>query len=325
MKIPLVRIARIAAVCLVAVVVVPAQQSRLEEGVLRLWSGNDAEAKKIFDEILKSDDKNAEAHYRLAQVYLRRALQDEDEAVDHMERAVELNPNNADYQFTLGQAYGLKAQKAGIIKKMIVAPKVKTAFEKAVQLNPRHVGAHIGLTQYLWQAPGIIGGDMERAWKEVEIVRSLDEFQGARLKVQILEREKKFDDAEKEYRSYTTAHPKDWRVWKNYGYFCLRRAKNDEAVTAFDKYVELKPDTADAYDSRAEALIKKNEYDKAETDLTKALSLDNNFISAVEQLAQVYEHQGKKKEARETYQRYASLERDETKRKKAEEKVKSLQ
>lgn len=245
--------------------------------------------------------------------------------MDHIERATELNPDNADYYMALGQAYGEKARKASLFKQPFLAPKVKSAFEKAAQIDPKHVGAHIGLAQYYSQAPGIMGGDMDKAWKEVDIVIGLNEFEGHRLKAQVLEREKNIEGAEEEWKLFAELRPKDWRVWKSAGYFYLRQKKTESAVAAFTKYVELRPDTADSYDSFAEALIQKNDYDKAEANLKKALSLDKDFKYSVERLAYVYELKGRKQEARDIYQRYLTLEQDEAKRKLTAEKIKALQ
>ena len=309
-------------VCTVSMVF--GQQNQLEKGIQLALAGKYEEAKKVYEEILKADERDAAAHYRFGLLLLRR-FQNEDDAVDHIQRAIELTPDNADYYMALGQAYGEKARKASIFKQPFLAPKVKSAFEKAAQIDPKHAGAHIGLAQYYSQAPGIMGGDMDKAWKEVDIVIGLNEFEGHRLKAQILEREKNINGAEQEWKLFAKLRPKDWRVWKLAGYFYLRQKKTESSLAAFSKYIDLRPDTADSYDSFAEALIQKNDYDKAETNLKKALAIDKNFKYSIERLAQVYELKGQKEEARDAYRRYLALEQDEAKRKLTAEKIRSLQ
>jgi len=302
-----------------------AQTPTVESGVVLMSKGNFAEAKTAFETILKSDKNNADAHYRLAQVMLTNKFSDEESAIEHLEEAVELNPRNADYAFAMGQAYGMKTGKASILKQPFLAPKVKSWFEKTIELNPKHLGGHIGVAQYCSQAPSIMGGDMARAWKEVDIVRSLDRYQGAMLKANLLRREKKFAEAEAEYKLYCTSNPNDWRGWKNLGYYYLGQKQTDASIEAFDRYVATKPETADAYDSLGEALLAKRDYDKAIAAFKTALYYDKNTLTSIDQLAQSYEGKGMKKEARETYQWYASVEKDDAKRKKAEEKIKELQ
>ncbi len=126
----------------------------LEEGIALFNKGKLGEAKSAFEAVLKQNESNAEAHYRLGLVFMSRQYRNEDDAVDHMERAVEMNPVSAEYQYGLGAAYGTKAQHAGVIKQAFLAPKVKKAFEKAVELNPKLVEAHVGLAQYYWRAAG---------------------------------------------------------------------------------------------------------------------------------------------------------------------------
>ena len=81
----------------------------------------------------------------------------------------------------------------------------------------------------------------------------------------------------------------------------------DEAVKHFQKYVMLRPDTADSYQSLAEALLKKGETDQAMTNLNKSLSIDNEFVPAIISLGEAYQAKGQKKEAKEAYQRAISI------------------
>ncbi len=230
-----------------------------------LNKGNNVDAKGILEEILKKDKKNADAHYWLGLALLRRDILDADAAVDHMEEAVDLNPNNADYQYGLGAALGTKARDANLLKKAWLAPKIKSAFEKAVALNPKHIQAHIGLADFYQQAPGIMGGDNEKAWKQAD------------------------------------------------------------AILAFQKYVELRPDTTDSYDSLAEGFLQKKDYDQAIVNLKKALTLDENFLPSIHRLALTYELKGQKKEAREAYQRVLAIDTNQDRRKNVEKKLKELQ
>ncbi|MCX6143756.1 MAG: tetratricopeptide repeat protein [Ignavibacteriales bacterium] len=110
-----------------------ASAQSVEDGIALFNKGKFAEAKTTFESVLKQNDKNAEAHYRLGLILITRRFLDADEAVDHMEQAVEINSMNADYQYGLGAALGVKAQNAGVIKQAFLAPKVKGAFEKAVR------------------------------------------------------------------------------------------------------------------------------------------------------------------------------------------------
>jgi Tfp pilus assembly protein PilF len=299
----------------------------IDEGVALVQQKRYAEAKTVFEKVLDKNKDDAEAHYHLGLVFYNRGFKsrDVDEAVDHLEKAVDLNSNNADYQFWYGAALGEKAQNAGMIKKAFLAPKIKKAFKRSVELNPQNARARIALAQYYLMAPSIMGGDDAEGWKQLDEAIKLDEIQGRTVKAYFLARAKKNDEAEKEYKILTNTYSKDWHIWKNYGYFCLNIERCDDAVKHMQKYVVLRPDTADSYQSLAEALLKKGENDQAIINLNKSLSIDKDFVPAIISMGEAYQAKGQKKEAKEEYQRAIAATQNEYYKKQAEKKLKEVE
>jgi Tfp pilus assembly protein PilF len=299
----------------------------LEDGKQLIQQGKFSEAKKVLLQVVDKDDKNAEAHYQLGLALFSRANPERniDDAVDEIEKATDLNPNNADYQFLYGAAIGEKAQKSGMIKQAFLAPKIKKAFTRAVELNPNHVQARIGLAQYYLMAPSIMGGDEAEGWKQLDEAIKIDEVQGRFMKANMLTRQKKMEEAEKEYKILVSSKPNEWRTWKGYGYFCLRNERTDEAIQHFRKYVGLRSDTADSFQSLAEAFIKKNDYDKAIENLNKSLTLDKTYVPALLSFGDVYKAKGQKKEAKEKYEAAVSFAQNDYYKKQAEKKLKEVE
>ena len=299
----------------------------IAEGEALFQKGKFKEARAIFDEILKKDENNAEAHSDLGMIFLNRrnAEYDLEKAVDETEKAVALNPNNSDFQYNYGAALGMKTQNAGIFKQAFLAPKVKKAFLRTVELNPKHIQGRIALAQYYMMAPSIMGGSEEEAWKQIEEVIKLDELQGRTVKAGFLLRAKKNDEAENEYKLLVKSKPKEWKVWHRYGYFCMRLERYDYAIEYFKKYIELRPDTADSYQSLAEALLKKGKVDLALSNINKSLSLDNEYVPAIISLGEAFQAKGQKKEAKETYLRALSITQNEYYKKQAENKLKEVE
>ena len=302
-----------------------ASAQSIEDGIGLFNKGKFADAKAVFESVLKNNDKNAEAHYRLGLILLSRRFMNEDDAVDHMEQAVEISSTNADYHYGLGAAYGMKARSAGVIKQAFLAPKVRREFEKAVSLNPQLVDAHIGLAQYYWQAPGIMGGDMEKAYLEADIAIRLDEMKGRSLKANILIAEKRNSDASQEMKTLTQHRTGDWHAWRAAGVFFWRNQVTDEAIASFEKYAALRPDTADSHQWLALACYQNKDATQAIANAKKALTLDHENINAIHVLAQAYELNGQKKEARENYERLLVLDISPEYRTTAEKKIKELQ
>ena len=299
----------------------------IDEGVTLVQQKRYAEAKAVFEQILDKNKNDAEAHYRLGSVLFNRGFKDRDvdEAVDQLEKAVDLNPNNADYQFMYGAALGEKAQNSGMLKQAFLAPKIKNAFKRSVELNPQNVRARIALAQYYLQAPSIMGGDDAEGWKQLDEGIKLDELQGRPVKAYYLARAKKNDEAENEYKMLVKSFSGNWRVWKNYGYFCMNIEHYDDAVKNFQKYVVLRPDTADSYQSLAEALLKKGNVDLAMSNLNKSLSIDKEYVPAIISLGEAYQAKGQKKEAKEEYQRAIAATQNEYYKKQAEKKLKEVE
>lgn len=313
---------RTAFVILTVANVVVAQS--MDEGSVLARAGKAREAKEVYEAILKKEKSNAEAHYRLGMLFLGQQLRDVDKSVEHMEEAVELKPDEANYQYGLGAAYGTEAQSAGVFRQAILAPRIKKAFLRAVELNPRHLEARMGLARYYQQAPGIMGGDMEKAWQEAEVIIGLDEVQGRAFKASLFEKEKKIIEAEKEFTTLLAHRPADWKAQRISGFFYLRHQRTDEAIASFSKYAELRPDTADSFTRLGQALVQKKDADSAISVLQKALSLDKDFWPAFSLLGSAYEIKGQKKEARETYQRLLSANLSDDQRKNLEKKIKEL-
>ena len=128
----------IAAVALLALPLfaqVPQAAALYEEGRLE-------EAKKLLAPL----KTNADALLILGKIAL--GQNDEDAAVGYLEKAVELKPAGAEGHLWLGNAYGTQAQKANIFRQASLASKVKSEFERAVQLDPNLLDARFGLLDY---------------------------------------------------------------------------------------------------------------------------------------------------------------------------------
>jgi tetratricopeptide (TPR) repeat protein len=298
----------------------------IDEGVSLLKQNKFDEAKAIFERIISANDTNAAAQFYLGQIYYHHAYtgRDIDAAVDHLESAAESNPRIAEYQFMYGAALGEKVRQAGVLKQIFLAPKVKKAFLSALAIDSQFVAARIGLAQYYLLAPSIAGGNEKEGWKQIDEAVRLDELQGRLMKARMLDRAKRMEDAKKEYDTLVLSKPREWRVWKNYGFFSLRHDSGSKAEEYFQHYIELRPDTADCYQNLAQVFLKQGTVDRAVPLLEKALSIDRNFVPAILSLGDVYKTKGQKKEAKETYERALTAARFDWQKKEAEQKLKEL-
>jgi tetratricopeptide (TPR) repeat protein len=287
-------------------------------------AGKITEARRTAEEWLKSEPSNPDAHYWMAVVLQHREVRDLETATEHIEEAVDRVPNNADYQFMLGGIYGQTAQSAGMIKQALLAPKIKRAFARAVELNPEHVEARIALAQYYLMAPGFMGGDEDEGFRQLDEAAKRNEPRGRMAKAAMLERKNRLAESESEWKLLATKYPEDWIPHKNLGYFLLRRNRAEEGLKPMQRYVALRPDTADAFDSLGELQLAAGRVDEAITTLRKGLVIDPTFGSSWFLLGQAHERKKQPAEAKSAYLKVVENDRNEQLKKQATERLKHL-
>lgn len=170
-----------------------------------------------------------------------------DEAVEFAEKAVAINDSCSRYHYWLGQAYGLKAQKAALFGKFSNAKKCKNAWLKAVELDPENLQARMGLFNYYFHAPGIAGGGKDKAKKEAEEIIKINPERGYLVLAQVYESEEKYTEAEHAYIEATEVDPENIQPYFNLGYFYQKREKFDKAGETFQKIFKIEPDNLGVY------------------------------------------------------------------------------
>jgi tetratricopeptide (TPR) repeat protein len=151
------------------------------------------DAQAAFAKIAVAEPKNAEAAQYLGLLALMR--NDPEQAVLWLEKATQLAPANSYYCRLLGDAYGLSAQKAGVFSKFGFAKKCLASYDKAVELDPANLDARASRVEYYRQAPGIVGGGMEKAYAEAAEIRRRDPLRGAMVLENLYIGEKKYAEA----------------------------------------------------------------------------------------------------------------------------------
>jgi tetratricopeptide (TPR) repeat protein len=134
-----------------------------------------------------------------------------DSAYNLIQRAAEAEPNRAEVQAWLGQIAGRKAQRSGFPGGLGAARRCKAGYSRAVALEPDNLDYLEGLAEYLYQAPGIAGGDRDSALVLAERIRRRDEPRGTFLMADVLRRGNARWKARADslLDAYAAAHPGD--------------------------------------------------------------------------------------------------------------------
>jgi tetratricopeptide (TPR) repeat protein len=195
-----------------------------------LTSGHADEAIDLLQKQIAHSPSDAESHNLLCRVYF--SLEQWDRAISACERAVNLYPQNSRYHLWLGRAYGEKADKAGFFSAAGLAKKVRTEFERAVELNPSDSAARVDLAEFYTEAPGIVGGGKDKARAQADALMPLDSAMSHWVAGRIAEKNKDTETAEREYRAAIAISHGGAHSWLNLAIFFRHTNRLDEMEQA---------------------------------------------------------------------------------------------
>ena len=138
-----------------------------------------------------------------------------DAGIPACEKAIALAPSNGAYHLWLGRIYGEKAAHAGFLSAAGLAKKVRSEFERAVELAPNSWEARTDLAEFYLEAPGIVGGGKDKARAQAALIAPLNPSMAHWVKGRIFEKNKDLDNAEQEYRVAIETSHGGARAWLN--------------------------------------------------------------------------------------------------------------
>ena len=227
----------------------PSADDLVEQGLAYLEQGQLDEAAAEFQKAIELDPENADAHRNLGYVYVEQGKFEE--GVAAYEKAIEIAP---DY----GEAYG---DMAGALVFLDRVPEAVTAGEKAVELAPDYANAHYNLALAYGKQ-----GELEKAITEYEEAIRLapDDPKALNNLGAVYYMQGKVDDAIDTWLKVLDIDPDYAKAHKNLGIAYRDLGRIDEAIAEYETYLQLLPDAPD----RAEV-----EQDIAELEETAASPL----------------------------------------------------
>lgn len=305
-----------------ALVALPASARTLAE-VQALVNAKAAGAPTAAEALTRESPNDANAWVVLVRARLQ--AKQAEAAIAAGEKAVALGPKNAQAHYWLGNAYGNRIGEVGMLSKMTMAPKLRDAFEQAVKLDPALIDARSSLVEFYLQAPGAIGGGVDKARAQAAAIGKYDRAKGLVAQARIAMYEKKPAEALKAYESayalkpddrqlrlalllgyqeakrwkdaYTVAkqwtvdEPKQAKPWYQIGRIAAESGQYlAEGEAALRAYLKLGRETGDPEPKHAryrlgQILAKAGRKDEARVELQAALKLDPKFKEAREALA----------------------------------------
>ena len=236
-------------------------------GALRLLGDIDG-AKEIIDELLKAEfDDGYRPNFHIDASYIAEAKGNTDEALAHLKKAVELQPDNDIYKEELGNLYLRRDELSKsfeifntLVKKdsdniyallgrgntYMAQKKYSDAqldFEMILRLSPEFGDAHFRLVDS-YVAEGLYDKALERAKGWLEVSGTLFDHLDIPY---ILQSAQRYEEADEAYQQVIEEFPDVGKAYASYGYFLRDHKRLEEAIGISRLGIEKDPNYGDAY------------------------------------------------------------------------------
>jgi Flp pilus assembly protein TadD len=168
-------------------------------------------------------------------------LGDYKRATELFEKALALSPNNSEYELWLGRAWGRRAETSGWLTAGVHASKARQCFEKAVALDPHNREAKNDLFDFYLNAPGFLGGGLEKAEAIAKSIASERPPESEFEEAQLADRRKDYAAAEAHLRRAMELAPNEAGRIVDLARYVAKRGRLAESDVLFDKARKLAP------------------------------------------------------------------------------------
>jgi len=242
-----------------------ADKVTFEEGLVLHKNGNLAEAKTIYESILKVNPKQFHALHMLGAI----AIQSNNfqAAIDLITLAIEANPNIADFYSNRGVAF----QNINNYEKAI------HDFDRAITIQPQYLDAHFNRGLALFHLHELTKS-VESFDKAISInpQHALSYFNRGVA----LEGLNKILDATISYEKAISIKPDYWEAHFNLGHALQELKKPEEAIKHYNKVISLAPNFAEAFANRGLAFQELRRFEEAIASYDKAVDVNPNYVQA---------------------------------------------
>ncbi len=196
------------------------------------------------------------------------------DAVEHFEKALELDPSFAMAKLNLATLYPSHSERKRLHQELQqIVPEELGSRERFLlahhlaRYEKRDADAGAILVKFLEQQPQ-------------------DPF-GLRVRCEAAWEAQAWDDAERCYDGLLALHPNRVEAWNNLGHIALARGRFDEAQERFRTYLYLAPDQANPHYSLAVLATIRGRYQEAEEEIRKTARIKPDFCDAYTQQADI--------------------------------------
>jgi len=177
-------------------------------------------------------------------------------ATEVLEKALNADPANSQYALWLARAYGRRAETSSPFTAPGQASRARQYFEKAVQLNPQNLEALSDLFEYYLEAPGFLGGGLDKAQVAAERISAIDPGEGQWSLAKLAEKHKEYGSAEEHLRHAIEVSPQQVGRVIDLARFLAKQGRLQEADQSFARAHKIAPNSPKVLYAQADVYIK---------------------------------------------------------------------
>ena len=279
----------------------------------QLFDGRNYDAARVeYSALAKATPHDVVPELYLGKIAL--AQNETEESIRHFEQCAKIDDSNADCHAWLGNALGNAAMRANKFKLPFLAKRTKKEFDRAVDLDPGNIEGRMGELQYYMQAPGFLGGSMEKAREQAAALDKVSKLRGAYATAILAAHEKKIAEEEAAYQRAVAVAPDSGLGYNGLVNVYVREKRWAEAFAMLDRVAARIPTERNiplvvarvAYLS-GEQLARGEETAKQWIANPPKDASTNSKAAAHFRLGNRYEKTGRKELARSEYQQSLSI------------------
>jgi tetratricopeptide (TPR) repeat protein len=190
-------------------------------------------------------------------------------ASEALEKAVTADPSNAEYLLWAGRAFGRRAETSSPFTAPGYAGRARQYFERAVQANPHYGEALNDLFEYYLEAPGFLGGGLDKARNTAAQIARIDPAEGYWAQARMAEKRKEYGNAEAQLRRAIDAAPRQVGRFIDLARFLAGQGRFQEADQSFAIAEKIAPNSPKLMYAKADLYIKNGKNLDVAKDLLK--------------------------------------------------------
>jgi Flp pilus assembly protein TadD len=196
-------------------------------------------------------------------------------ATEALEKAFAMEPANAEYALWLGRAWGRRAETSSPFTAPTYASKARQNFEKSVQLNPMNLEAQSDLFEYYLEAPGFLGGGLDKAQATARRMTQISPADGQWAEAKLAEKHKESRSAEAHLRRAVELAPQQVGKIIELARFLTKQGRFQEADQSFERAEKVAPNSPRVVFARASTYVEvHHNLDVAQELLKRYISMD---------------------------------------------------